>query len=194
MQTYTPRVEPADASPTPVPTLLEIFLAFAGMSIVGFGGVLPWAQRMLVEQRLWLTVTEFAEALALAQFLPGGNILNLSVGVGQRFRGPLGSIAAVVGLLIGPTLIMIALGIVYARYGKVEAIQDVLAGVAAGAAGLICATVAKLARPLFQQGEVVPLVFAVIAFLAVVLLKLPLLGVLAILAPASVAFQWFKRP
>jgi chromate transporter len=84
------------------PGLLDIFLAFSGIAIIGFGGVLPWAQRMLVEQRRWMSRHEFTEALAIAQFLPGGNILNLSVAVGQRFRGPLGALAAVAGLLAAP--------------------------------------------------------------------------------------------
>ena len=189
---------PPSADPTKTvqepPTLLELFVAFSGIAIIGFGGVLPWAQRMLVEQRKWMTVTEFAEALAFAQFLPGGNILNLSVSVGQRFRGPLGSIVAVSGLLAGPTVIVIILAAIYLRFGHIEQIQDVLAGVAAAAAGLLIAMVAKLARPLFQRDRLVSLIFAGAAFLPIVLLQLPLLMVLAIIAPLSVAYEWWRRP
>jgi chromate transporter len=184
----------APTQPPSPPGLRDIFLAFAGIAVIGFGGVLPWAQRMLIEQRKWLTVTEFAEALALAQFLPGGNILNLSVAVGQRFRGPLGSVAAVGGLLAGPTVIVMALGAIYVRFGDIPQIQDVLGGVAAAAAGLLVAMVAKLARPLFQRAALIPLAFAAVAFFAVVMLKLPLLLVLAIFAPLSIAYEWWRRP
>ncbi len=82
---------PAETVAQPKPSLLDLFLAFAGVAVMGFGGVLPWARRMLVEERRWLTGEEFTEVLALGQFLPGGNIINVAVVVGGRFRGPLGA-------------------------------------------------------------------------------------------------------
>jgi chromate transporter len=186
----------ADPKETPQdpPTLLELFIAFFGMSIVGFGGVLPWAQRMLVDQRRWMTVTEFAEALAIAQFLPGGNILNMSVAIGQRFRGPLGSLVSVLGLLTGPTVLVMVLGAIYLRYGQIQAMQDVLGGVAAAAAGLIISMVVRLARPLIQRGDLAPGGFAVGAFCLIVLFKAPLIVALATVAPLSIAYQWWRRP
>jgi chromate transporter len=188
---------PADGQNTtapPAPTLRQLFLAFAGISVVGFGGVMPWAHRMLVEKRRWMTVTEFAEALALAQFLPGGNILNLSVAVGQRFQGALGAIAAVTGLVAPPAVVVMVLGALYARYGHVPELQDALAGVAAGAAGLILAMVVKLAQPLWQRRDFVSLGIVVAGFVCVVILKAPLLAVLAILSPISIAYYWWRMP
>src|SRR5688572_4965425 len=149
---------------------------------------------MLVEQRRWMSRHEFTEALAIAQFLPGGNILNLSVAVGQRFRGALGALAAVAGLLAAPVVIVTTLGVLYLRYGGVAAVHDALAGVAAGAAGLILSMAAKLAQPLFRRTALVPLAFALAALVGVAVLELPLLAVLAILAPLSVAYAWWRLP
>ncbi len=178
------------SAPTQQPSNATLFLAFSAVAVSGFGGVMPFARRMLVEQRRWMTPDEFNEAYALAQFLPGGNILNLSVVVGSRFRGAAGATAAILGLLIAPMLIMIGLGIVYSRYGHIEAVGDALAGVAAGAAGLIIAMAAKMAQPLIRRRAVVPSLFAVLAFVAVAIAGLPLLWVIAVLAPLSVAFAW----
>src|SRR5271168_616616 len=95
---------PASASPPLVrPSIAELFIAFATISLSGFGGVLAWSRRMMVEERKWLTPEQFNETYAVCAFLPGGNILNFSVIFGSRFRGPLGGLAASVGLM-GPPL------------------------------------------------------------------------------------------
>ena len=172
------------------PGRLELFLAFSGVAVSGFGGVMPFARRMLVEKRRWLTPDEFNEVYALAQFLPGGNILNLSVVVGNRFGGVAGALAAISGLLVGPVLIMIALGIVYDRYDEVGAVHNALTGIAAGAAGLILSMAAKMAEPLVRRRALLPALMAVLAFLAVGLAQLPLLWVIAVLAPVSIALAW----
>ena len=138
------------------PSLLDLFLAFSGMAVIGFGGVLPWARRMLVEQRKWMTGDEFSEALAVAQFLPGGNILNLGVAVGQRYRGVLGSLACTAGLVVGPFILVTLLAGLYLRYGQVPAVHNMLAGIAAGAAGLMLSMAAKMARPLVNRQKLVP--------------------------------------
>src|SRR3712207_4593762 len=83
------------------PSLSEVFLAFAWMSLHGFGGVLPWARRVLIEEKKWMTAEEFNEAFALCQFLPGPNIVNFSIVYGSRLHGAIGAIVAFVGLL-GP--------------------------------------------------------------------------------------------
>src|SRR5271168_5573404 len=87
----------------PEPTLPALFIAFATISLSGFGGVLAWSRRMMVEERKWLTPEQFNETYAVCAFLPGGNILNFAVIFGSRFRGPLGGLAASVGLM-GPPL------------------------------------------------------------------------------------------
>jgi len=80
--------------PAPRPNIAELFTAFAAISLSGFGGVLAWARRIMVEKRRWLTAEQFNEAFALCAFLPGGNMVNFSVIFGSRLRGPLGALAA----------------------------------------------------------------------------------------------------
>src|SRR4030088_1691972 len=92
------------------PSLLELFAAFAKMSLAGFGGVLVWARRGIVEQHRWMTAEEFNETYALCHFLPGPNIVNLSVVFGSRFRGIAGGIAALAGLLAPPLFILTHVG------------------------------------------------------------------------------------
>jgi chromate transporter len=174
------------------PELHELFLGFLAISLSGFGGVLPWARRMLVERRGWLNERDFAEALALCQFLPGPNIVNLSVIVGSRFRGVPGAVASFLGLVGAPLVIMMVCGALYARYGELETLRGALAGLAAGAAGLVVAMAVKMALPLVREGQAAPLVFAIAGFVAVGLFRLPLYWVVLVLAPLSIAWCWWR--
>lgn len=180
--------------PTVRPRLIDLFLGFAGIAIVGFGGVMPWAYRMLVEQRRWLTPSEFSEALAVAQFLPGGNIINLGVAIGQREHGIAGALVCVVGLLLGPFVIVTSLAGVYLTYGQRPEVHGMLAGIAAAAAGLMLSMAAKMARPLLHRAALAPLLFAVLAFLGIGIAGLSLIPVLAVLIPLSVAYAWWRLP
>lgn len=172
------------------PSLLELALAFGMVGISGFGGVLPWARRVLVEQRGWLTPDAFNELFALCNFLPGPNIVNLSIVFGARARGPAGAIVAASALLGPPVLIVLGLGILYARFGDVAAIQRVLAGLAAAAAGLLAAMAAKMIEPLLRDRRFVGLAVAAAAFAAVGVARLPLIWVILVLAPVSIALAW----
>src|SRR5450432_1264934 len=98
------------------PTVAAIFTGFFMIGVRGFGGVLPWARLTIVEERKWLTAAEFSEVLGLCQFLPGGNIINVSIALGSRFRGAPGATAAIFGLLLAPVAIVIAMGMVYDQY------------------------------------------------------------------------------
>ena len=167
-------------------------LAFAAVSVSGFGGVLPWARRMVVEQRHWMTPEEFNAAYSLAQFLPGPNVVNFSVVFGARFAGAPGAAVTLAGLLGPPVLIVTALGMLYAYFGDIAALGRILAGISAAAAGLVIAVTAKMAAPLFRRGfDPAPLV-AVIAFVAVGPLHWPLPWVLLVLAPISIALAWVR--
>ena len=117
---------PPKPSAQPKPNLLDLFLAFAGVAVMGFGGVLPWARRMLVEERRWLTGQEFTEVLALGQFLPGGNIINVAVVVGGRFRGPLGASSRSSGSMAAPIAVVILLGALYLRYEDAPRVHGAL--------------------------------------------------------------------
>eukprot|EP01037_Dinobryon_pediforme_P038908 gene38908-47205_t len=88
------------------PTSKELFLGFLGLGMTAFGGALPLAHRMVVERHRWLTEEEFVELLGLCQFLPGGNIINLSVALGMRFRGVRGALASILGLIAVPSAVV----------------------------------------------------------------------------------------
>jgi chromate transporter len=167
---------------------LALFFAFTEIAVSGFGGTLPWSYRTLVENRRWLNDREFMEMLALGQLLPGPNICNVGVMVGWRFAGYRGAAAALAGLVFMPFLFMMAVGFLYVRYGDTRLAQQALAGMSAVAAGLVLATGLKMLSALPRRW--LPAAFGVVAFACVGLLRLPLLGVLLVLAPAAVALAW----
>ena len=181
----TPAASGPDAAP---PSRRALFLGFLIVGMQGFGGVLPFARRMLVEQRRWLTEREFIEVLSLSQFLPGPNIVNVSIIVGGRFRGPTGSIAASLGLMLMPFLIVLALAAMYAQFAAIEAVRGATNGVSAAATGLVIAVGIKMAQPL--KGVAWQIAMAALTFVAIALLRVPLLWALAILAPVSIAIAW----
>jgi chromate transporter len=180
-----PTHAPDDAA-APQPSIAELFVAFAAISLSGFGGVLAWARRIMVERRRWFTAEEFNEAFALCAILPGGNMVNFAVIFGARMRGPLGALAALAGLLGPPMILIIAVGALYAHYGDLPALRRMLTGVAAAAAGLMLATVAKMARPLFKNRAVIAPAIAVATFVGIGILHWPLPLVLLAIVPVSI--------
>jgi chromate transporter len=178
--------------PTP-PGLLELFVAFAKMSLAGFGGVLVWARRGIVDQHRWMTADEFNETFALCHFLPGPNIVNLSVVFGSRFRGIPGGIAAFAGLVFPSMVVAIALAALYARYGEIDALRRILAGISCAAVGLLIAVVFKMAMPLVRRRDVVGLLILIAVFVAIGVLRLPLQTVLLVAIPLSLGITIFVR-
>ncbi|MEI9803470.1 MAG: chromate transporter [Pseudolabrys sp.] len=174
------------------PSLFELFLAFAVVSISGFGGALPWARRMLVERKNWMTAHEFNETFALSQFLPGPNVVNFSVVFGARFGGAAGAAVALAGLLGPPLVIVTALGVLYARFGDLELLSRILSGVTSAACGLLIAVVAKMASPMFLKRWNSAPVIAILAFVGIALMQWPLAYVFGVLAPVSVLLAWFR--
>src|ERR1700689_2264762 len=175
--------EPIAAAAPPRPSLSELFIAYALISLYGFGGVLAWSRRMMVEERRWLTPEQVNEAYALCSFLPGPNIVNFSVFFAPGVRGPLGGLVALVGLLGPPMVLIIIIGALYAHYGDLPSLRRALIGVAAAAAGLMMATVAKMARPLFHNRAVTGPVIALATFAAIGIMQWPLPLVLAVILP-----------
>jgi chromate transporter len=199
-----PAPEPPVSSPTsseqpPVPprrhapTRRELFLGFAKIAVCGFGGVLAWSRRIIVQERGWLTPEEFNEQLALCQVLPGGNILNFSVMFGCRCAGSLGSLAALLGLIGPPMVLMIVAGVLYRHYGELPVLRGVFASLAAAAAGLLIATslqmIVATVKDRLRPGHLV----AAVTFVAAGVLRLPLLWVMAALIPVSVGLAWWER-
>ena len=161
------------------------------VSLSGFGGALPWARRMIVEQKRWMTTEEFNEAFALAQFLPGPNVVNFSVVFGSRFGGAPGAAVALAGLMGPPLVIVTMLAVLYAQFGDLEILGRILSGITAAAAGLLIAVVAKMAMPLFTKRWNWAPAIAILAFVGVAIMRWPLPWVFAGLAPISIALAWF---
>jgi chromate transporter len=187
-ETVTEESEAGGESRADAPSPGALFKAFLGIGLMGFGGVLAIARRMLVEDRRWLTPAEFTDLLALCQFLPGGNIMNLSVAVGLRFRGWRGAVAAIVGLVAVPCVIVVGLGIVYDHFFRHPVVARVFAGLGAAAAGLLIAVSIKIAAPLRTRPA--SAVMAVICLVVIAVFRFPLLPSMLVLAPASVLVAW----
>lgn len=136
-------------------TAYALFWAFSQIALSGFGGVLPFAYRGLVEKREWLSPSEFAEFLGLSQMLPGPTICNVALMVGHKYDGTRGALAALVGIIAFPFLLVIALGALYQQYGNLTTVRDALRGMAAIAAGLIFATAVKMAIAMYRKKELI---------------------------------------
>ena len=170
---------------------LELFIGFAGIALSGFGGVMPFARRMMVERRQWLTAAEFTDLVSLGQILPGPNIVNVSICVGWRFAGWAGILAALAGLVFVPFWIVLGFGVIHATYGEIPRVQGAFAGIAAAGAGLVIATGLKMARPML--GDIRALIFIALGFVAIAVMRWPLVPVVLVLATLSIlATAWTR--
>jgi chromate transporter len=183
-------VSEASQTPPSPPTPRALFAAFLSIALSGFGGVLPFARRSLVDRHGWLTAQDFTETLSLCQSLPGPNVVNLSIVVGSRACGWRGSLAAFAGLVGAPVVIVIALGLLYDRFGALPISRGALTGLGAAAAGLVVATAARLAEPVLRQRFWIAAAFILASFIGVGVLRFPLPYVLLVLAPLGVALAW----
>jgi chromate transporter len=183
--------------------LLELFLLFSRLGLSSFGGsVSAWTHRALVQQQRLIDETEFAAALALARILPGANVVNLAVILARRLRGAAGAAAAVLGLLLGPSLAVVGFAILYRRFAGLAAFRAVLEGAAGASVGLMIAMGAtagwhvvgfgiKSGRTTRSVGAA-----AVVAatFVLVGVLRLPMVPTILCLAPLSIAFAYLVPP
>jgi chromate transporter len=186
------RVGGAEAHLEARPSLAALFIAFLQISMCAFGGPLVWARRKLVTQQQWLSDQEFAELLSFCQFLPGPNVVSLTVCVGAKFRGAAGALAALAGFVVIPWSIGFAVGAVLLSYVQAALLQHMLRGIAAAAAGLIIGTGVRLLSPYRRRPTA--LLFAVLAFAGLALAKLPLLTVVVVLVPLSIVAARRERP
>jgi chromate transporter len=195
MSTDSPQaaVLASDLPTSPPPGLLALFVAFSKMSLAGFGGVLVFARRAIVDQHRWMTAEEFNETFALCHFLPGPNIVNFTMVFGSRIRGIAGGIAAFAGLLGPPVVIMIILASLYQRFGGVDALRRILAGVSCAAVGLLIAVVFRMMMPLVRKRDLVALAMLAAVFIAIGVLRLPLAAVLLAMIPLSIAITFAMR-
>jgi chromate transporter len=172
------------ALPSRVP-LSAIAAAFLTVSLFGFGGGVVWARRIAVEQRGWLSEPEFLDIVSLTQFLPGPNIVGIAVCVGTKLRGGVGALVAIAGFLLIPWVAGLVVGVIFLEYAHTPLLRNVLGGISAAAAGLLVATGVRLLLP--QRHRPAAIIFASLALVLLAFSKLPLLAVLFILVPASIA-------
>jgi chromate transporter len=173
-------------------TLPALFGTFLQISMIGFGGPIVWARRFLVERQRWLDDQEFAEILSLCQFLPGPNVICITVCVGSKFRGPAGALAAVAGFILIPWTVGFALGAVFLHYTEIAAMQNIMRGISAVGAGLIIATGIRLLRP--HRSRKAAMLFAGASFAGLAFANLPLLPLVLVLVPLSITAAYYERP
>jgi chromate transporter len=184
----------------PEPTLrrpgsaLQMARTFNRLALQGFGGVLAVAQRELVERERWLTPAQFLELLSLGQVLPGPNIVNMALIIGDRFFGWRGALAALAGLLCVPLLIVLVLAALYREFADMPMVAGALRGMGAVAAGLVIGTALKLAgslrdSPLGRPGAAA---LALLTLLAIGVWRWPMVGVVLGLGGLSVAVAWAR--
>lgn len=171
------------------PSVTKIFKVFFLIGLCGFGGVLPWTRYGLVEKLKWLTPSEFSELLGVAQIFPGPNVANIGTILGRKYRGAYGAIAAVAGLYLAPSIIVIGIGYSYSYWEGSEVLSRLLDGLIPAVVGLVLATSVKLIRTVDMS--VHGAFFVAAPALAIGLAALPLLLVMLILAP--VAVFWMKQ-
>lgn len=170
---------------------LELFMGFAEMGLCGFGGVATIARHVIVDKRRWMSEHDYATLLGMGQILPGGNIINMTVMLGDRFQGPLGSIVALSGLMIMPLVILLSLTLVYDSYSSNPDVRAATIGAGAAAAGLVIGVGLKMGRAL--RLHPVHLGFAVVTFIAMGVMRLPFIATIIVLAPLCIAATFWMR-
>ncbi len=181
-------------APSRPQSLLDLFLTLTALALQGFGGVLAVVQHELVERKRWLTKEEFVEEWAVAQILPGPNVANLCLMIGARHFGWRGALVALAGMLCVPTLVVLALAVLYARYGAHPLAIGALRGMGAVAAGLIIAAGLRLSGALKANPLGLPLciILGAVSFIAVAVLRLPLIYVLGGPGVAACLLAYWK--
>ena len=188
----------APARLTSTATPATLFVAFSQMALSGFGGVMPFAYRAIVERRRWYTPAEFAEMVAFGQVLPGPSICNVAVMIGWKQCGLAGALAELAGMLLGPSVAVVLLGALYDRFEHVPRVAHALGGMSAVAAGLIIATAINMGIGLFRDRatpRAIPGVQATLlalAFVAVGVVHWPMLMVIGALGPIGILLAWWR--
>ena len=171
-------------------TPLQLFISFSKIGMSGFGGVLPWARRTLVEHDKILTSEEFSAILGICQIVPGPNIVNLAVCVGSRFAGAKGALASVLGLTLGPISLVMLLAVLYDHYSYLDSVKGVLRGISAVGVGLIASTGFKMLRDEFRYPAM--LLVVIVTILCASYFHLGLGWVVLIASPLAIVLAWKK--
>lgn len=185
------------ASPSPgedrrPSSVWQLAWVFNRLALQGFGGVLPVAQRELVEREQWLSREEFLALVSLGQVLPGPNIVNMAFIFGQQHFGVRGALAALTGLMAAPLVVVMALAVLFREFGTQPQVAGALRGMGVVAAGLIVSTACKLGSTLRRSvlGLQTAGALVVATFASVGLMRWPLVAVVVVLGPLGLALAW----
>ena len=187
--------EAADANARPQPrNCSDLFWSFTWLALQGFGGVLAVVQRELVEKKRWMTNDEFVEDWAVAQIMPGPNVVNLSIMIGERYFGWRGAVAALAGMLTFPLILVLVLAVVYAQFASQPAVAGALRGMGAVAAGLIAGMGLKLSSTLRKHwlGLAVCVGLVALTVIAMAVLRWPLFWTLPSVGLLACVLTWRK--
>jgi chromate transporter len=184
--------DPQSSEPLNV-TRFDLFAGFFLVGMIGFGGIAAAMHHVIVERRRWLDDQQYASVLGLGQVLPGANLVNMATIVGDRFQGFQGAVLSLAGLIFMPIVILIVLATVYDQFATNPDVIAATKAAAAGAVGLMFGTAYKIGKTVVNTRWA--LLFAILSFLSIGILRLPLVGTLLVLGPISVAvnFWWDKR-
>lgn len=178
-------------NPIILPNCKAIFLGFFKLGLLGFGGVLPLARYMIVEEKKWISADEFTNLLGICQILPGGNIINMSLAIGLQFQGIKGAISAIIGLFFAPTVIVVLIYQFYLQFQNIIWVQHFILGLAASAAGLLIATGLKMLKPIIRND--LTIITLALTFILIVGGKLPLLVTLLLLLTVNLCIIRMKK-
>lgn len=182
-----------ETAQAPAPSLRELFIGLMQVAFSAFGGGLSaWSQRIIVEQRRWLTNEEFLTGLTVARLLPGPNQINMAVYVGAWFHGLPGALVALAGMLLLPFSLLMALGLLYFSFHTLPAIDRVLAGVVAAAAGMALSMGFKILGE--YRRDPVALLLALITLVAMEVFNVRLVPLVLVLGPLAMAWYWPRQP
>ena len=177
-----------------IPSHLELFLGMQQVALSAFGGGLSaWSERIVVEQRRWMSEEAFLTGLTVARLLPGPNQINMAVYIGASFRGLAGALVAMAGMLLVPFSLLMLLGLAYFFWHELESFSAVLSGVVAAAGGMALSMGFKIAGQ--YQRDLAAIVIAALVFVAMEFLHIHLIPVVLVVGPLAMAWYWpRKRP
>ncbi|EPR89586.1 Chromate transport protein ChrA [Acinetobacter haemolyticus CIP 64.3 = MTCC 9819] len=158
---------------------------------MGFGGVLPLAQRVIVEEQKWIDLNKFTDLLGICQILPGGNIINMAVAIGMEFQGVKGAISALLGLISAPTVIVLLIYQTYVHFQHLSSVKHLIQGLAAAAAGLLFATGLRMLQPILKS--YLTLITIVLTAVFMLWIKLPLILTLILLVVMNMLILGVKK-
>ncbi len=183
---------PAKPETDPIPGAITpwmIYLLYTKITLLGFGGTMFWLRRSLIDDRKWVTETEFAEHFAIAQLIPGGaNLYNLSLMFGHRFAGVRGAVAAGLGFICVPFFVMVSVAMLYLEFGGQPLVNKALTGMFTVVVGMMIANAYSMAKAMPRRLR--PWLFSLVTFAAIGAARWPLVSVMLVLAPIAVGIAW----